>query len=127
MAANKNPFDRIREIVKRDPTYRIEAYCYVFEALDYTLRGLEKPRHVSGQELCRGIRDLAIERFGPLSRTVFKHWGVTKTEDFGRIVFNLIEAELMGKTDTDRLEDFRDVYDFAEVFERNLKIEAKLS
>jgi uncharacterized repeat protein (TIGR04138 family) len=124
---DKNPFDRIRAIVKRDPTYRVEAYCYVFEALDHTLRSLEKPRHVTGQELCNGIRDLAIERFGPLARTVFNHWGITKTEDFGRIVFNLIGAELMGKTDTDSIDDFKDVYDFEDVFDKNLKIEAKLS
>ena len=125
--ADKNPFDRIRAIVRRDPTYRVEAYCYVFEALDHTLRGLTKPRHVTGQELCLGIRDVAIERFGPLARTVFNHWGITKTEDFGRIVFNLIEAELMGKTDTDSLDDFRDVYDFDEVFDRQLKIDVKLT
>jgi uncharacterized repeat protein (TIGR04138 family) len=124
--AEKNPLDRIRALVKRDPTFRVEAYCYVFEALDHTLRGLDKPRHVTGQELCHGIRQLAIDRFGPLARTVFRHWGITRTEDFGRIVFNLIDAELMGKTDTDSLDDFRDVYDFEDVFERSLKIEAKL-
>ena len=71
MSGERNPFDRIRAIVKKDPSYRVEAYCYVFEALDYTLRSLPKPRHVSGQELCDGIRSLAIERFGPLARTVF--------------------------------------------------------
>jgi uncharacterized repeat protein (TIGR04138 family) len=124
--ADKNPFERIRAIVKRDPTYRVEAYCYVFEALDHTLRGLPKHRHVTGQELCRGIKDLAIDRFGPLARTVFQHWGITRTEDFGKIVFNLIEAELMGKTDSDSIEDFRDVYDFEDVFDRNLKLEVKL-
>ncbi len=125
--ADKNPFERIRAIVKKDPSYRLEAYCYVFEALDYTLRGLGKHRHVSGQELCAGIRDLALERFGPLAWTVFKHWGITRTEDFGRIVFNLIESELMGKTDTDAIEDFRDVYDFEDVFDRNFKLEVKLT
>jgi len=124
--ADKNPFERIRAIVRKDPSYRIEAYCYVFEALDYTLKTLPKPRHVTGQELCHGIKDLAIDRFGPLASTVFRHWGITKTEDFGRIVFNLIEAELMGKTETDSIADFRDVYEFEDVF-ANLKIEAKLS
>ena len=123
----KNPYERIRSIVKRDPRYRVEAYCYVFEALDFTLRGLTKHRHVSGQELCVGIRDLAIDRFGPLARTVFEHWGITCTEDFGRIVFNLIDAELMGKTDTDSLEDFKNIFDFESVFDREFKYEAKLA
>jgi uncharacterized repeat protein (TIGR04138 family) len=123
---DKNPFERIRGIVKRDPAYRAEAYCYVFEALDYTLRALPKPRHVPGQELCQGLKELAIERFGPLAPVVFRHWGVTCTEDFGRIVFKLIDAELMGKTESDSIDDFRDVYDFEDVFDRGLRIEAKL-
>ena len=125
--SDKSALDRIRQIVRRDPRYRMEAYCYVFEALDFTLRALPKPRHVSGQELCEGIRNLAIDRFGPLARTVFEHWGITETEDFGRIVFNLIDAELMGKTDSDSLDDFRNVYDFDSVFDREFKYEAKLA
>jgi uncharacterized repeat protein (TIGR04138 family) len=126
MSAELSPIERIRAIVKKDERFRIEGYCYVFEALEFTLRRLDAHRHVSGRELCEGIRDLAIEKFGPLARTVFRHWGITRTEHFGEIVFNLVDAGLMGKTDTDSPEDFREVFDFEDVFERNLRLDVSL-
>jgi uncharacterized repeat protein (TIGR04138 family) len=126
MSTELSPIDRIRAIVKKDGRYRVEGYCYVFEALDYTLRRLGEHRHVTGRELCEGVRDLAIEKFGPLATTVFRHWGITRTEDFGTIVFRLVDAGLMGKTDTDSPDDFRAVYDFEEVFERNLRLDVSI-
>jgi uncharacterized repeat protein (TIGR04138 family) len=110
-------YERIRAIFREDSSFRPEAYYWIFDALEHTLRALPKPRHVSGQELCHGIRALAIERFGPLARTVFRSWGVTRTADFGRIVFHLIDAGLMGKTDTDAIKDFENVFDFATAFD----------
>ena len=79
--------------------------------------------HVSGDELLQGIRELAVRQFGPLTRTVFENWGVTKTLDFGEIVFQLVDAGLMGKTDEDKLDDFKDVYDFRKVFDDKLQVE----
>lgn len=76
----------------------------------------DESRHVSGQQLCVGLRDFAIVQFGALARTVLERWGVRKTEDFGKIVFAMIDAGLMRKTDEDTLEDFRDVYEFEEAF-----------
>jgi uncharacterized repeat protein (TIGR04138 family) len=73
--------------------------------------------HVSGQELLEGVRLLAIEQFGCLAETVLATWGVHGTEDFGEIVFNLVEFDLMGKQESDTKEDFRSVYDFQEVFD----------
>ncbi len=73
-------------------------------------------RHVTGQELARGIADYGRDRFGPLARAVFAHWGIRETLDFGHIVFSLVDNGLMGRTDEDSLEDFRDVYDFDEAF-----------
>jgi len=110
-------YERIRAICRRDARYRQDAYYWIFEALEHTLRSLPAPRHVTGQELCHGIRLLALERFGPLARAVFRSWGVTRTDDFGRIVFHLIEVELMGKTEQDSFEDFQGVFDFAEAFD----------
>ena len=124
--SKQNPIDQIREIVKTDGRFRVEAYCYVFEALEHTIAHLGERRHVTGRELCMGIRDLAIEKFGPLARMVFAQWGVERTEDFGAIVFHLVETGLMGKTDTDSPEDFREVYDFEETFERNLRLEVSI-
>ena len=77
---------------------------------------MNKPRHVNGQELLDGIRQYSQEQFGPMTRTVFNHWGVNTTEDFGHIVFNLVNAKLLGKTDQDSLDDFKNVYDFKETF-----------
>ena len=115
--ATRRPEDLLRDLVARDPRYRPDAYRFVFEALDYTLKHLgRKAGHVSGRELLEGLRDCALEQFGGLAGLVFEQWGVRATQDFGEIVFNLVEAGLMGKTETDSREDFRDVYDFRDVF-----------
>jgi len=113
---------RIEKIARLDGRYEPEAYFFVLEGLEYTQKKLKRTgaskeeRHVSGQELCEGIRELAIQQFGPLALTVFKQWGVSKTRDFGEIVYTLIQNDLMGKTDEDSVEDFTDVYDFKEAF-----------
>jgi len=91
-------------------------------ALDLTLRKLEKPRHISGRELLEGIKKLAEEEFGPMAKIVFEHWGIKNTEDFGHIVFNLVEAGIMSKTEEDSIEDFKDVFDFTKEFERKYRM-----
>ncbi|HZE98723.1 MAG TPA: Minf_1886 family protein [Planctomycetota bacterium] len=113
--------ERLKEVVARDGRYHINAYRFVYEALDYTVKQLEKKRHISGRELLEGIKNLAIEQFGGLAVMVFDVWGVRKTADFGNIVFNLVEAELMSRSDEDTREDFDGVYDFRTVF----RIDAK--
>ena len=64
-----------------------------------------------------GIKDLGLKQYGRMTRAVFEHWGVTTTDDFGNIVFNMIEARVLGRNDTDKIEDFKNVYDFKTVFE----------
>lgn len=113
----------VEGIRAKDPRYDREAYFFVREALDFTSRMLEKPadgpeRHISGQELLEGIRRFALEQFGPLALTVLTDWGITRTEDFGELVFNLVEAGSLGKTDQDSREDFAAGYDFASAFEK---------
>jgi len=108
--------DSLNTVLKKDPRYRREAYDFIFEALEFTIKKIKEKRHVSGQELLDGIRDYALQQFGPLSKMVFNKWGVHKTDDFGEIVFNLVNAGLLGKTEQDSIEDFRDRYDFADVF-----------
>ena len=71
-------------------------------------------RHVSGRDLIYGISEYALNQFGPLTRTVFDHWGIRETRDFGEIVFNLVNDNPTSKTDDDRIEDFTDVFDFDE-------------
>lgn len=116
----------IEQIVEADPRYGAEAYAFLFAALSYAQSKYNKPRHVTGKELLEGIRELALERYGKMAKTVFEHWGVKKTDDFGEIVFNLVEAGLLGKTDEDKKEDFKDVYSFEDVFEKGYKFEMKI-
>jgi uncharacterized repeat protein (TIGR04138 family) len=115
----------IRErVLSRDSRYDFNAYAFLYEALEFTQKRLgrdaasldPKDRHVTGQELLEGIRQYATDQFGPLAAAVFRAWGVTRTGDFGRIVFNLVNAGLLGKTESDRIEDFDDGYDFDEAF-----------
>jgi uncharacterized repeat protein (TIGR04138 family) len=108
--------DPIADIIKRDPRYPRAAYDFVREALQRTVEKLAKPRHVSARELLEGLREFAIAEFGPLAREVFESWNVRETTDFGRIVFRLIEAGEMGKTDQDDIADFKGVYRFEDAF-----------
>ncbi len=84
----------------------------------------EESAHISGPELLNGIRELALEEFGLMTISVFRHWGVRSTDDFGKIVFDFIERGAMRKTDRDQLSDFCDVYGFEEVFDRDYRINA---
>ena len=122
---------RIAEIVRQDRRYAYEAYEFVFAALAYTQKALgrvpregasagEGEHHVGGRELLFGIRDFAVREFGLMARTVFRLWGVNRTDDFGEIIFNLIEANLMSKTPEDDRRDFHDVYDLDEALARDV-------
>jgi uncharacterized repeat protein (TIGR04138 family) len=115
--------EALAQITREDPRYDEQAYHFLREALDFTLKLLNKPatgkgRHVSGGELLEGIRQYALKEFGPMTRTVFTRWGITRCEDFGEIVFNLVNKGVLGKTDEDRKEDFAGGYDFEEAFHR---------
>lgn len=108
--------EKLRGIVGRDPRYDTDGYRFLYEALDHTLKRIGERRHVSGRELSEGVRDLALDQFGGLARLVFDRWGIRATSDLGDMVYNLIEAGLMSRSDTDSREDFDDVYDFGEAF-----------
>ena len=105
-----------RELEKRDGRYHERAYLFVLDALEYAQGRLPARRHLSGGELAWACRDFALEQFGLLAPTVLAHWGVAATQDFGRIVFMLIDVGLLARQDSDRIEDFDQVYDFAEAF-----------
>ncbi|MFN3191374.1 MAG: Minf_1886 family protein [Aureliella sp.] len=114
----------IVELLQQDQRYHIEAYQFVREALVYAQEvmklpsdGSEGEHHITGQQLCEGIRRYSIEQFGFMSKTVLNNWGVHSTGDFGEIVYNLIKIQHMKKSDSDKREDFDDVYDFATAFE----------
>jgi uncharacterized repeat protein (TIGR04138 family) len=104
------------EIRRRDGQYDERGYLFVLAALEFAQTRLPTRRHLSGGELAWACRDFALEQFGLLAPTVLTHWGVSTTEDLGRIVFRLIEVGLLARQASDRIEDFERVYDFAEVF-----------
>ncbi len=106
------------KLQRKDPRFHTKAYLFVLSALQSVVDTLQPPRHITGGELALGVRDLALVRFGPLARTVLEHWGIHATDDVGRIVFALVECGVLVKQDEDRLEDFRDVFDFEDAFER---------
>jgi uncharacterized repeat protein (TIGR04138 family) len=109
--------DRIDAILAGDKRFGREAYRFVMAALEHTVQRMGERRHVTGQELLAGIRELGRERFGMMAPAVFNAWGIRETEDFGLVVFNLVEAGVLSKRDEDSVEDFRDGFDFATAFE----------
>jgi uncharacterized repeat protein (TIGR04138 family) len=117
-----NLTEAIEQIVQEDSRYDREAYHFVREGLDFTVRLLKKEnfkgrdRHVSGQQLLEGVRQYALQQFGPMAKTVLDYWGVRSCEDFGEIVFNLVEKGVLGKTEQDSRADFKGGYDFDEAF-----------
>lgn len=113
-------FKAMRE---RAGPYREEAFDFVRQGLSHTAEQIHGDaesvvsRHVTGQQLCMGLREMAIDRYGRLARVVLERWGVRSTEDFGRIVFAMIEAGLLRKSDADSIDDFVCVYEFEEAFD----------
>ena len=124
--------DLVEEICKKDKRYKPDAYEFVLQGLNFTQDKLKRhapleiPRrgaplltgqaHVSGSELAKGLRDYAINQYGGLAYRVLSHWGINQTQDFGNIVFNMIEKKLLSKADKDSLADFNDLYDFKAAF-----------
>jgi uncharacterized repeat protein (TIGR04138 family) len=117
-------FEEALDLVRsRDSRYHRDAYSFVREALDHTQKTIGKDsrghiRHVTGKELLAGIRDYALNQFGPMAMTVFEEWGLRRCEDFGEIVFNLVEIGVLAKTDQDDRSHFANGYDFAEAFRK---------
>jgi uncharacterized repeat protein (TIGR04138 family) len=119
-----DPEHPLAELLRRDRRYHRDAYFFVFEALRYAQEHMrlgqpssdaaedEPERHVTGQQLCEAIRRYAVQQYGLMAKSVLNEWGVRSTNDFGEIVFNLIDIGQMRKTETDRREDFDNVFDF---------------
>jgi uncharacterized repeat protein (TIGR04138 family) len=126
--------NKLMTVVRRDPRFAYEAYEFVFQALEHTQKMLgraaleeradptEARHHVSCRQLLEGIRELALQEFGLMARVVFQMWGIRRTDDFGEIVYNLIDAELMSKTAEDSREDFHDVFDFGDALVGGFRI-----
>ncbi len=135
-------FDQLQlhPIVEKDPRYRLSAYYYVLETLDFARSQLgmgcssdqlpsrqrlgdeekDEPdsnlQHISGAELCEALRIRARWMFGYMAKTVFNQWGVYKTDDFGEIIFNMVAAGKVRTAPNDKKEDFAGLYDFQKAF-----------
>jgi len=118
----KNGFNEALErVLAQNTAFDREAYLFLRDALDYTIKLRKKQRegssrHVSGQELLEGIRQYALREFGPMALSVLSYWGLRRSEDFGVMVYSLIDAGALGRTDADSIEDFKGGYDFEEAF-----------
>ncbi len=121
------PRKSVIDVAARTP-YPPDAFAFVREGLHMAATQAHGPepemanpalagkRHVSGQQLCEAMQDLAIRRWGMMAKTVLNSWHIRYTLDFGKIVYAMIDSQLMQKTDGDSLEDFRDVFDFNQAF-----------
>ncbi len=119
--SEKNFPEVIKEIYDKDDRFGKGAYYFIREALDHTLKNIDKEKtknkgHVSGSELLNGIRDYALDRFGPMTMTLMNHWNISKCRDFGEIVFNLVDHGILGRTENDSLDDFDGGYSFDDAF-----------
>ena len=127
------PLKSLDEIVEDLGLYPREAFKFVQAGLSHTVEKIhadladdpDASRHVTGQQLCEGLRDYALKEWGLLAGTVLRRWGIQSTYDFGRIVFALVDNKHMAKTEDDTIEDFRNVYDFKTAFDGAYKIECK--
>ena len=141
-----DPHRALIELLREDSRYTFDAYLFVRDGLSYAQEVLQLgseqlsdpaaesglssseressqvERHLTGQQLCQAIRQYAVEQYGYMAKVVLNSWGVCSTSDFGEIVYSMIRIGLMKKSETDRREDFDNVYDFDESFQQKFDI-----
>ena len=116
---------RVDKIVAHNDRYDREVYPFIVEAVRFaheahqSREGVEE--HIDAGELLQSIRIYALCEFGPLAKQVLNHWNVNDTEDIGRIIFLLAEEGEFELKPDDRLELFRNVYDFEEALVKPFK------
>jgi uncharacterized repeat protein (TIGR04138 family) len=108
----------MEQIRQRESRYEEGGYLFVLAALEYSQAQLQVRRHITGRELAMACRDLAIDRYGIMARVVLERWGIASTDDIGAVVFTLVDLGFLASQPTDTREQFSDVYDFHEAFER---------
>jgi uncharacterized repeat protein (TIGR04138 family) len=122
---NQTTRKTLEQVVEEHGRYPLEAFEFVRQGLNHTVQQIhgdarakaEAACHVSGQQLSWGLRNYAVSRYGVMARAVLSHWGIHRTNDFGRIVFAMVESKLMQKTDEDDIRDFESVFDFETTFD----------
>jgi uncharacterized repeat protein (TIGR04138 family) len=126
------PRKTIDQVIDELGIYPREAFEFVRRGLSFTVEKIHREitdpqasRHISGQQLCGGLRDLALAQWGLMAPAVLKRWNIRRTEDFGKIVFTLVNCGELAKTDEDTIEDFRHVFDFSTAFDEAFIIDRR--
>ena len=112
-----NFHEKLKSLLDRDGRYKPDAYEFVMQSLTFTQKKLKRQGHVSAKELLAGIRDYGINQYGPMTRLVLEHWGIKSTDDFGEIVFNMVNEGILNSTEDDKRSDFANVYEFDKAFD----------
>jgi uncharacterized repeat protein (TIGR04138 family) len=121
--------ETIAAFCRRKPRFQIGAYAFMRDAVGFTMQTVSRenpktnaPRHVSGQELLDKIRLFLLLKYGPMARQVLDYWGVTNTEDFGEIVFDMVGLELLSVSPKDSIDDFMHGFDFDEALVKPFQV-----
>ena len=127
----KKPHISIEELIRRDGRYPLAAVQFVREGLNYTVSkvhpkaGEGERRHVTGEQLCLGLREIALKKWGYMAKSVLNKWHIEQTRDFGEIVFIMVNSGWMHKEPTDSVDDFNEVYEFAYALVKNFRMVEK--
>jgi uncharacterized repeat protein (TIGR04138 family) len=119
----KDPRERLLQAIRADGRYPPEAFEFLHEGLEFTTRRVHADatgEKASFDELFQALdtlRDLARQRWGALARTVLNCWNIHRTRDFGEMVFLLVRLGLLGRQESDSIDDFDDVYNFGTAFD----------
>jgi uncharacterized repeat protein (TIGR04138 family) len=112
--------ETLNEIAQRYPRFHRDAFTFIREGIELTQKKLRKnprkSRHITGPELLEGLREAALSQYGPMALTVLNEWGIHKCEDFGEVVFIMVEHGLLSKSTEDSPTDFSNGYSFDEAF-----------
>ncbi len=112
----------VKKIRLTETRFSLSAYEFVRRSLDHALQRLgradhKRPAHVRGEELLESFRALALQEFGPMAKTVLNDWGISSCTEVGEVVFQLVQQGILGKSETDKIDDFQEIYTFTEAFE----------
>ncbi len=104
----------IENICANDIRYHKNAYHNIFNALAYCETVMKTEKNLTAKELVIGYKDITLSKYGALALEVLHHWGIYSTQDIGNIVFNLVNANLLGRSQGDKIEDFKNIFDLTQ-------------
>jgi uncharacterized repeat protein (TIGR04138 family) len=99
----------------------LEGLSFIYDACDFTQQsrehetgGIERRlRHFSAAEFCQSFVRLAQEKFGDESIAALRSWHLDSSEKLGRVIYRLIDHNIMQRRDGDAQSDFGGQFDFS--------------